>query len=31
MVTDDRTVVVLGCWQREYDATLADAEMLLHG
>lgn len=29
MVTDDRNVVVLGCGQREYDATLADAETLL--
>lgn len=31
MVTDDRNVVLLGCGQREYDATLADAETLLHG
>ncbi|WP_100960421.1 hypothetical protein [Bosea sp. FBZP-16] len=29
MVTDDRNVVVLGCSQREYDATLDDVLALL--
>ncbi len=29
MVTDCRNVVVLGCRQREYDATLDDVKALL--
>lgn len=29
MVTDERNVVVLGCCQREYDATLDDVRALL--
>ncbi|MBN9470195.1 MAG: hypothetical protein J0J10_15635 [Bosea sp.] len=29
MVTDERNIVVLGCGQREFDATLADVAALL--